>query len=122
MDFPYRSALIVGTGPGISASLARRLAGFGVKIALAARTVQKLDALIQDTGAQAFAPDAASPESVARLFDQVRGRIGDPEIGAYNAGARAQGPVAELDPQPLQKALTILAVGGMLAALQLARS
>src|SRR5260221_9804760 len=104
MDFPYRSALIVGTGPGISASLARRLAGFGVKIALAARNVQKLDALIQDTGAQAFAADAASPESVARLFAQGRDRIGDPEIFVYNAGGRAHGPFAELAPQTVQKA------------------
>src|SRR5258708_38767201 len=103
MDFPYRSALIVGTGPGISASLARRLAGFGVKIALAARNVQKLDALIQDTGAQAFAADAASPESVASLFDQVRDRIGDPHTGVYNPGARLPGPLAELEPRRLRQ-------------------
>jgi NADP-dependent 3-hydroxy acid dehydrogenase YdfG len=59
-DFPYRSALIVGAGPGISASLARCLAAVGVKVALAARNVQKLDALSQSTGAQAFAADAAN--------------------------------------------------------------
>jgi NAD(P)-dependent dehydrogenase (short-subunit alcohol dehydrogenase family) len=121
MDFPYRSALIVGTGPGISASLARRLAGFGVKIALAARNVEKLDALIQDTGAQAFAADAASPVSVARLFDQVRDRIGDPEIVVYNAGARAQGPLAELDPEAVQKAIAITAFGGFLVTQQAAK-
>src|SRR5258708_37194896 len=121
MDFPYRSALIVGTGPGISASLARRLAGFGVKIALAARNVQKLDALIQDTGAQAFAADAASPESVARLFDQVRDRIGAPEIVVYNAGARAQGPLAELDPEAVQNPLTITAFGAVHVAQQTAK-
>jgi NAD(P)-dependent dehydrogenase (short-subunit alcohol dehydrogenase family) len=121
MDFPYRSALIVGTGPGISASLARRLAGFGVEIALAARNVQKLDALIQDTRAQAFAADAASPESVARLFDQVRDRIGDPEIVVYNAGARAQGPLAELDPEAVQKAIAITAFGGFLVTQQAAK-
>src|ERR1700730_7815571 len=98
MDFPYHSALIVGAGPGISASLARRLAGFGVKIALAARNIQKLDALIQATGAEGFAADAANPESVANLFAQVKKRIGEPEIVVYNAGARAHGPLAELDP------------------------
>jgi NAD(P)-dependent dehydrogenase (short-subunit alcohol dehydrogenase family) len=121
MDFPYRSALIVGTGPGISASLARRLAGFGVKIALAARNVQKLDALIQDTGAQAFAADAANPESVASLFGQVRDRIGDPEIVVYNAGARIQGPLAELDPEAVQKAIAITAFGGFLVTQQAAK-
>jgi len=121
MDFPYRSALIVGTGPGISASLARRLAGFGVKIALAARNVQKLDALIRDTGAQAFAADAANPQSVARLFDQVRDRIGEPEIVVYNAGARAHGPLAELDPEAVQEAVAITAFGGFLVTQQAAK-
>ena len=57
-DFPYRSALIVGTGPGISASLARRLAALGVKVALAARNVQKLHALVEDIGAEAFVQKA----------------------------------------------------------------
>ena len=54
-DFPYRSALIVGAGLGISASVARRLAAVGVKVALAARNVQKLETLVQGTGIQAFA-------------------------------------------------------------------
>ncbi|HXA37149.1 MAG TPA: SDR family NAD(P)-dependent oxidoreductase [Steroidobacteraceae bacterium] len=113
-DFPYHSALIVGAGPGISASLARRLAGFGVKIALAARNIQKLDALIQATGAEGFAADAANPESVANLFAQVKKRIGEPEIVVYNAGARAHGPLAELDPAAVQKAIAITAFGGFL--------
>jgi NAD(P)-dependent dehydrogenase (short-subunit alcohol dehydrogenase family) len=121
MDFPYRSVLIVGTGPGISASLARSLAGFGVKVGLAARNVQKLDALVQDTGAQAFAADASDPDSVARLFDQVSERIGEPEIVVYNAGARAHGPLADLDPAAVQKALAVTAFGGFLVTQQAAR-
>jgi NAD(P)-dependent dehydrogenase (short-subunit alcohol dehydrogenase family) len=120
-DFPYRTALIVGTGPGISASLARSLAGFGVKIALAARNVQKLDALVQETGAQAFAADASNPESVAQLFDQVVERLGEPEIVVYNAGARAHGPLAELDPDAVQKAVAITAFGGFLVTQQAAK-
>jgi NAD(P)-dependent dehydrogenase (short-subunit alcohol dehydrogenase family) len=121
MDFPYRTALIVGTGPGISASLARSLAGLGVKVGLAARNVQKLDALVQDTGAQAFAADASDPDSVAKLFDQVSARIGEPEIVVYNAGARAHGPLADLDPAAVQKALAVTAFGGFLVTQQAAR-
>ena len=121
MDFPYRSALIVGTGPGISASLARSLAGAGVQVALAARNIQKLDALVQDTGAQAFAADASDPESVAKLFDQVSESIGGPEIVIYNAGARAHGALADLDPDAVQKAIAITAFGGFLVTQQAAR-
>ncbi|HMD49203.1 MAG TPA: SDR family NAD(P)-dependent oxidoreductase, partial [Bryobacteraceae bacterium] len=121
-DFPYRSALIVGAGAGISASLARAFAGLGVKLALAARNVQKLDALVQATGARAFAADAADPESVAQLFLRVRDQLDEPEIVVYNAGARAQGPLAELDPGAVQRAVAITAYGGFLVAQQAAKS
>ena len=120
-DFPYRSALIVGAGPGISASLARGLAALGVKIALAARTVGKLDALVQGTGARAFAADAADPASVAALFAQVSSSIEEPDIVVYNAGARLQGPIAELDPYAVQKAIAITAFGGFLVTQQAAK-
>jgi NAD(P)-dependent dehydrogenase (short-subunit alcohol dehydrogenase family) len=121
-DFPYRNALIVGAGPGISASLARQLARLGVKVALAARNIQKLDALIRDTGAFALATDTADPASVAALFEQTRQRIGDPEIVVYNAAARAQGPLAELDAGTVQRALAVSAFGGFLVVQQAAKS
>lgn len=120
-DFPYRSALIVGAGPGISASLARSLTGLGVTVALAARNIQKLDALIRGTGAQAFAADAAVPASVAKLFDEATDRIGAPDIVIYNAGARAHGPLADLDPPAVQKAIAITAFGGFLVTQQAAK-
>ena len=120
-DFPYRNALIVGAGPGISASLARQLADLGVKVALGARNIQKLDALIQNTGAVALVADTSDPKSVAALFEQTRERIGDPEIVVYNAAARAQGPLADLDAGTVQKALAVTAFGGFLVVQQAAK-
>ena len=38
----YSSVLIVGAGSGLPASLARAFAKIGMKVALAARTVEKL--------------------------------------------------------------------------------
>jgi len=72
-EFPYSSALIVGAGPGLSASLARQLTGRGVRVALAARNTDKLSKLAGETGALMFAADAAQPASVAALFDEVAG-------------------------------------------------
>jgi NAD(P)-dependent dehydrogenase (short-subunit alcohol dehydrogenase family) len=120
-DFPYRSALIVGAGLGISASVARRFAALGVKVALAARNVQKLEALVQGTGALAFSADAADPESVAQLFKQVCDRMAEPDIVVYNASARIQGPLAELDPGAVQRALAVTAFGGFLVTQQAAK-
>lgn len=50
---PYRTALIVGTGPGISASVARNLAAAGLKIGIAARDIDKLGLLASEIGPSA---------------------------------------------------------------------
>ena len=49
-----KNALIVGVGSGNSASFARALATAGYQVVLAARNIEKLDALCQQTGAIAF--------------------------------------------------------------------
>jgi NADP-dependent 3-hydroxy acid dehydrogenase YdfG len=59
-DFPYSCALIIGAGPGISASLARRLSKIGLRVGLAARDAEKLKPLAQETAAGVFAVDAPS--------------------------------------------------------------
>src|SRR5439155_340085 len=61
-------ALIVGAGAGLSAAIARRCAGEGMAVVLAARDVAKLAALARETGAETVACDATSAEAVERLF------------------------------------------------------
>ncbi|SON57427.1 Cyclic-di-GMP-binding biofilm dispersal mediator protein [Hartmannibacter diazotrophicus] len=120
-DFPYRTALIVGAGPGISASLARELTSLGMAVGLVARNVDKLAGLAEETGAHRFAADASDPASVEGLFDAVGKEIGDPDVVIYNASARARGPLAELDPVEVQKALAVTAYGAFLVAHHAAR-
>jgi len=120
-NFPYRTALIVGAGPGISASLARGLAALDVKVGIAARDIEKLSALAAETRAATFAVDAADTTAVARLFEDVDKRLGDPDIVVYNASARAHGPIVEIDPAAVQKAIAITAFGGFLVVQQAAR-
>jgi short-subunit dehydrogenase len=110
-DFPYGTALIVGAGPGISASLARQLSARGVKVALAARSVDKLKGVANDTGAKVFSADAAQPVSVAALFDDVADAMGDPDVVIYNASGRVRGPLTELDPVEVQQAIAVSAFG-----------
>ena len=118
---PYRTALIVGAGPGISASLARQLAAFDVKVGLAARNIEKLSALSAETLATTFAVDASDASTVAQLFDQVDQHLGEPDLVVYNASARAHGPIAEIDPAAVQKAIAITAFGGFLVTQQAAK-
>jgi NAD(P)-dependent dehydrogenase (short-subunit alcohol dehydrogenase family) len=117
----FNTALIVGAGSGLSASLARVLAKEGIQVALAARSTGDLDALVAATGARAFTCDASKPADVARLFDELDASFGEPEIVIYNASYRTRGPLIELDPAEVEKSLAVTAFGGFLVAQQAAR-
>ena len=119
-DLPYRTALIVGAGPGISASVARALAGVGLKIALAARNAEKLESLADEIAGKAYSVDATSPSAVARLFEQVESDLGSPDVVIYNASGRVRGPIAELDPEAVRRAIEVSAFGGFLVTQQAA--
>ena len=117
----YETALIVGAGRGLSASLARQLAGKGLRVALAARDAEKLAPLCAESGAKAFACDAVEADQVARLFTEVEAATGTPDVVVYNASARARGPVAELIPAEVERAIMVSAFGGFLVAREAAR-
>src|SRR6266446_10327119 len=94
----YKTALIVGAGAGLSASLARLFAREGIRVALAARQIEKLGALCAETDARAFACDATNPDDVERLFGLVEREMGVPDIVVYNASGRTRGVFTELVP------------------------
>jgi len=111
------NALIVGTGPGLSASLARLCAKEGMQVAVAARNPKKLDNLVQQTGARAYACDATKREDVAKLFDQVERDLGPLDLVTYNASGRpARGPVTDVDPVAVYDSLMVTCYGGFLVA------
>lgn len=112
------TALIVGAGSGLSASLARLFAKEGMAVALAARSPEKLDALAADTGARAYRCDVADPASVAALFTEVDHDLGEPDVVVFNASARVRGPVQDLDPVQVRDALMVAPYGGFLVAQQ----
>ena len=114
-------ALIVGAGPGLSASLARLFSREGMRVAVAARSTAKLAALSTQTGAQTFACDAVEPDQVARLFGEVEDRIGAPDVVVYNPSGRLRGPLIELNPAEVAGALAVSAFGGFLVAQQAVR-
>ena len=120
-DIPYSTALIVGAGPGISASVARALTAAGLKVGLAARNVEKLAPLAAEIGAATFATDAADPDAVARLFDDAEAKIGSPDLVVYNPSARVRGRIVDIDAVEVRRAMEISAFGGFLVVQQAAR-
>jgi NAD(P)-dependent dehydrogenase (short-subunit alcohol dehydrogenase family) len=83
-------ALIVGGGPGISASCARLFARNGLKVAIAARTPDKpvLLKLKEDHGIHLYAADAADPADMQRLFDSIARDLGSPTLVVHNIDGR----------------------------------
>jgi NAD(P)-dependent dehydrogenase (short-subunit alcohol dehydrogenase family) len=120
-DVGFNSALIVGAGSGLSASLARALTKEGIKVALAARSTGDLDALAKETGAKTFACDASQRADVEKLFADLDASTGAPDIVIYNASFRTRGPFIDLDPADVEKALAVTAFGAFLVAQQAAR-
>jgi NAD(P)-dependent dehydrogenase (short-subunit alcohol dehydrogenase family) len=114
----YKTALIVGAGEGLSASLARLLSREKIRVALAARKIEKLGALCTETGARAFACDASNADDVERLFGQVEREIATPDLVVYNASGRARGPFTDLVPADVANAIAVSAFGGFLVAQQ----
>jgi NAD(P)-dependent dehydrogenase (short-subunit alcohol dehydrogenase family) len=122
MEIPkYKTALIVGAGEGLSASLARLFAREGIRIALAARGIEKLGALCSETGAKAFACNATEAEDVERLFGLVEREIAVPDLVVYNASGRARGAFVDLVADDVAQAISASAFGGFLVAQQAAK-
>lgn len=120
-DFPYRCALIIGAGPGISASLARRLSRMGLQVGLAARDAEKLRSIAQETAAAVFAVDASEPAAMAQLFLDMERQLAEPDVVVYNASSRVPGPLASVDPTAVERAIAVTTFGAFLAAQQAAR-
>ena len=115
------SVLIVGVGSGLSASLARLCASKSMKIVLAARNIEKLEDLINETNADAYACDSSNIESVENLFKEMDKKIGTPNLVIYNPSARIKGGITELDAKKTQDAINVTCFGAFLVAKEAAK-
>jgi NAD(P)-dependent dehydrogenase (short-subunit alcohol dehydrogenase family) len=120
-------ALIVGGGPGISASCARLFAAEGMQIAIAARNPDKpaLKTLEKSHGARRFACDAADPEAVASLFEAVSRDLGVPKLVVHNIDGRTaeifRKGITEADPKHVLATLKNSAFSAFLVGQQASR-
>lgn len=105
------TAVIIGAGSGLSAALARQLHGAGYALVLGARNTDKLADLAAQTGARTVALDGSDPAQVDALYASVDGPL---RVAIYNPSARQRGPVAELDPEEVRRAVEITAFGSFL--------
>ncbi len=117
-DGSQPTALIVGVGDGLSASLARLLSQRGYAVELASRHPERLAGLATETRGRAHRCDATQAGEVEALF----GGLPAPEVVVYNPSYRVRGALVDLDPAEVRKALEITAFGAFLVAQQAARA
>ena len=84
-----KSLLIVGSGPGLSSSLARIFHAKGMKIGLAARNTDKLNSLKTELDAEVFKCDSSDKKSVQNLFKETDKILGTPNIAVSYTHLRA---------------------------------
>lgn len=106
--------LIVGAGAGLSASVARRFARDGARIALAARDTDKLAGLAGELKARTYACDTTDRSAVDAMVAQVTQDLGAPDVVLFNASGRQRGAFTELDPEAVKQALLVSCYGGYL--------
>ena len=106
------SALIVGAGSGLSASLARLLLNEGFEVALAARTLDKLKEF--ESKALVLKGDATDASHVEEIFSRTQAKIGMPSLVVYNASYRVRGPLTELNADEVRKTIEVSAFAGFL--------
>ncbi|WP_430414066.1 SDR family NAD(P)-dependent oxidoreductase [Parasphingorhabdus sp.] len=117
----FENALIVGSGPGLSASLARLFAANDIDVSLAARSTAKLIELCEETGATAVQCDASDEKDVERLFKTLAAQGKLPDLVVYNAGGYTRGPVTDLDLNAVRDTLKSTAFGALVVAQQAAK-
>lgn len=119
-------ALIIGGGPGISASCARLFRREGMAVAIAARNPDKsaLTRLEEEHGVRRYQCDAADAESVAGLFADVAEAQGSPRLVVHNIDGRMtdifRKGITEAAPELVQQVLMNSAFSAFLVGQQAA--
>jgi NAD(P)H-dependent FMN reductase/NADP-dependent 3-hydroxy acid dehydrogenase YdfG len=117
------AAIIVGAGPGIGASVARRAAREGLAVGVIARSEATVDAVLAsmtDADALGVTADVTDEPALRTALDEVVSRFGPPELLVYNAGLIRQDRIGELSARQQLDAWAINVVGAITTVAHLA--
>jgi NAD(P)-dependent dehydrogenase (short-subunit alcohol dehydrogenase family) len=109
-----KTIAIFGAGPGLGASIARRFAAEGFRIALIARNKERLDALVDQLAAEGvdaagFTADLAAPDEIPTLIGAIRDRFGRIDVIEYGPiPSNPFTPAAELKPATIAAGTPLL--------------
>lgn len=114
--------LIVGAGLGLGASVGRRFAAEGFKVAVASRSQDKIDIVAASIdGAKGYACDATDEAAVKGLYERVTADLGAPAVVVFNASDPVRKSVLETESQEFIAAWMAACHGGFLVGREAAR-
>lgn len=97
-------AIVTGVGPGTGASLARRFAAEGYRVAMLARDAARLEALAQDLPDSLAVPvDVSDAGALLAAVEDLIARFGTPKVVVHNAVGGAFGNFLDIDPSVLEQ-------------------
>src|SRR5947209_6456634 len=98
MDIKNKVVIITGASMGIGYATAQLLAKSGAKLVLAARSVEKLEALGKQIPDSYVVPtDMTMPKEIENLVEATIKKFGRVDILINNAGQGIYGAVADVD-------------------------
>ncbi len=108
-------ALVTGGGRGIGASIARELADAGMRVAVAARTREHVDAVAAEIEGLALAGDVSRQDDVERWVAETTAVLGPVDLLVNNAGVAGDStPLTATEPAAWWRVFEINVLGTML--------
>ena len=113
--------VVTGVGPGTGAALVRRFAAGGHRVAMIARSADRLSELAGTIpGARGYAADVGDAAAVRDAFARIRSELGPVDTLLYNAGSGVFAPFLDTPPELFEAAWRVNALGLLLCAREVA--
>jgi NAD(P)-dependent dehydrogenase (short-subunit alcohol dehydrogenase family) len=119
-------AVVTGASGGLGAHFARLLAAEGAAVALAARRLDRIEALAGELAgeghrAMALRLDVADAESIGPALDEVEASLGPVSILVNNAGVGGEGIALDISLEDFDRTFAVNVRGTFVAAREAAR-
>ena len=116
MDIKDKVVLVTGASTGIGLATARLLAKNGAKLALNARSKDKLEQLSKELpGSAVFPADMSDESAVRKMIDEIKAKFGRLDVLINNAGRGMHCPLESIDIEEYRKLLDLNVLGPLVA-------